>query len=245
MMVESTILVAAGCFAAILGGFLMFGGRLQVAKVAAVAVVVATPPQLRGGLLVSSLAVAGLLSGCAELKKADDWAMNKVLVERGQVGQLQPATWAGDLPKVPPEARCRFTSTYRESENCCLLPRYTTALDVDTAYAKARVEYGFKEKKPYNEGRDFPGYHGFVYETHPATLYRMFGEVTPRSDVRLSRGIWMGLVISKASATTADVEAVYCEIRNRSMKEQLTWHTAVHDSIRTTLPPATPDKKAP
>jgi hypothetical protein len=118
------------------------------------------------------------------------------------------------------------------------MPRYVAALDVDTAYANSRVEYGFQEKKPPAEGRDFTRYHGFDYEAHPATLYRMFGEVNPRSDVRLSRGVWMGLVLSKASPTTTNVEAVYCEVRSRQMKDQVTWHKAMQESIRATLPPA-------
>lgn len=193
---------------------------------------------MRTFLLTATALTLLLASGCAQMKAADDWAMNTVLEGRGQVGQLQPANWMGDTTTVPAEANCRFSANYKQMDNCCLMPRYTTTLDVDTAFAKARVEYGFKEKRPLNEGRDFPGYHGFVYETHPATLYRMFGEVNPRSDVRLSRGVWMGLVISKVSATTAEIEPVYCEIRNRNMKDQVTWHKAVQDSIRATLPPA-------
>jgi len=187
----------------------------------------------------SSLLLVGaaLLAGCAQLKQADDWAMNKVLQDRGQVGQLQPDPWPGVI-KVPPEAQCRFTGVYREMDNCCVMGPYTAAVDVDTAFAKARVEYGFKAVRPQDEGRGYNGYHGFVYETTPGAVYRLFGEVSPRSDARLSRGIWMGLVLSKASPTTTAVEPVYCESRGQRMQDQLTWHKAAQESIRATLPPA-------
>ncbi len=183
------------------------------------------------------LAGAAFLAGCAELKQADDWAMNKVLQDRGQVGQLQPDLWPGAI-KVPPEAQCRFSGVYREMDNCCVMGAYTAALDVDTAFAKARVEYGFKTVRPPDEGRGYNGYHGFVYEVAPGAMYRLFGEVTPRSDPRLSRGIWMGLTLSKASPTTTSVEPVYCEIRGNRMKDQLAWHKAAQESIRATLPPS-------
>lgn len=184
----------------------------------------------------SVMVAAVALTGCAQLKQADDWAMNKVLEERGQVGQLQPEPWPG-VTKVPPEANCRFTTVYREGDNCCVMPPYTIAMDVDAAYARARVEYAFHEKRPRDEGVNYPGYHGHVHEATPGAFYRVFGEVQPRSDVRLSRGVWMGLVLSKASSSTANVEPVYCEIRGRRMKEQGVWHQAVQDSIRRTLPP--------
>ena len=177
-----------------------------------------------------------LLAGCAQLKQADDWAMNKVLQDRGQVGQLQPELWPG-VNKVPPEAQCRFTGVYREADNCCVMGAYTAALDVDTAFAKARLEYGFKAVRPPDEGRGYNSYHGFAYETAPGAMYRLFGEVVPRSDARLSRGIWMGVLLSKASPNTTGVEPVYCEIRGNRMKDQLSWHQAIQESIRTTLPP--------
>lgn len=186
---------------------------------------------------------AMLLAGCAELKALDDKAMNHVLEQRGQTGQLQPEQWAGEMV-VPPEAGCKFTSTYRQAENCCVMKRYTTSLDVDTAYAKAMQEYGFSVKRPPGDGAGYPHYHGHDYQAEPAALYRMFGDVTPRSDVRLSRGVWIGLVIAKAGPGIAEIEPVYCEARGRRMKDQLTWHKAVQDNIRTTLPPLAPQRKS-
>jgi hypothetical protein len=191
--------------------------------------------------MVAAVVAATLAAGCAELKKADDWAMNKVLEDRGQVGQMQPEPWVGEM-KVPEEAHCKFSAFYREDENCCIMPRYTTALDVDTAFAKARSEYDFQEKRPYGEGVNVAHYHGFLFEAHPAAFYRMMGEVMPRSDVRLSRGVWMALVVSKASATTTEIEAAYCEIRSRRMKDQLTWHRAMQDSVHATFPPVQPSQ---
>lgn len=188
--------------------------------------------------LLASTAAAG----CADLKRLDDAAMNKVLEERGQVGQLQPEQWAGEM-KVPAEAQCTFTNTYKEIHNCCLMKRYTTSLDVDTAYAKAMQEYAFSMKRRAGEGVAYPHYHGHLYQAQPAALYRMFGEVTPRSDVRLSRGVWMGLVIAKSGPNTAEIEPVYCEANGRRMRDQLTWHKAMQESIHATFPPVSARKQ--
>lgn len=185
---------------------------------------------------------AVLLAGCAELKALDDKAMNHVLEQRGQTGQLQPEPWALQTD-VPPEAECKFSGLYRQIQNCCIMKRYTTSLDVDTAYAKAMQEYGFSVTRPSGEGANNPHYHGHDYQAQPAALYRMFGEVTPRSDVRLSRGVWMGFVIAKAGPNIAEIEPVYCEMRGRRMKDQLTWHKAVQDNVRATLPPLQPQRK--
>lgn len=173
--------------------------------------------------------------GCAELKQLDDAAMKQALESRGATGEMQPEQWAGEM-KVPDAAQCTFNQTYSEGHNCCVMKRYTTSLDVDTAYARAMQEFAFTVKRNPNEGAGYPHYHGHLYQANAGALYRMFGEVRPRSDIKLNRGVWMGLVIAKASPTTSEVEPVYCEARGRRMQDQLGWHQAVQESIRTTLP---------
>lgn len=190
-------------------------------------------------LTATVLAVA--LAGCAEMKALDDKAMNQFLAQKGQTGQLQPEQWAGEVV-VPAEAQCGFSERYKQMHNCCVMKRYTTAIDVDTAFAKAMQEYGFSEKKPPGEGAGYPHYHGHDFTAQPGALYRMFGDVVPHSDVRLSRGVWMGLVIAKAGPNSAQVESVYCEARGRRMRDQLTWHKAMQESIRATLPPVSTSK---
>jgi hypothetical protein len=189
---------------------------------------------------VVALAAAFAAAGCAELKQADDWAMKKALEDRGATGELQPEPWAGEM-KVPVEAQCTFTPTYLEGHNCCVMKRYTTGLDVDTAFARSMQEYAFSQKRG-DEGVGYPHYHGHLYQAQAGAVYRVFGEVVPRSDIRLHRGVWIGLVIAKASSITAEVEPVYCEARGRRMQDQLIWHQTVQASIRATLPP-TPARK--
>lgn len=184
---------------------------------------------------IAVLAAFGV-AGCAELKQLDDAAMAKALEMRGATGEMQPEPWPGEM-KVPEAAQCSFGRVYPESHNCCVMKRYTTRLDVDTAYARAMQEYAFTDKRNAAEGANFTHYHGHLYQTNAGAMYRLMGEVVPRSDVRLRRGVWMGLVIAKASPTTAEVEPVYCEIRARRMQDQLGWHLAVQESIRQTLPP--------
>lgn len=188
-------------------------------------------------IFTATVAVMSALAGCAQLEQAEDWAQAKVLRDKGQEGQLQPEPFAMSA-KVPKAAQCKApTSQYPESDNCCVMAKYTAAVDIDTAAAAARVEYGFQPKRRPDEGTGYSGFKGHAFEANSGSFYRMFGEVTPRSDVRLSRGVWMGLVLSKASANRTNVEPLYCEIRGRVMKDQLTWHEAVQESIRATIPP--------
>lgn len=176
------------------------------------------------------------VAGCAELKQLDDAAMAKALEMRGATGELQPEPWPGEM-KVPEAAQCSFGRTYPEAHNCCVMKRYTVGMDVDTAYARAMQEFAFSLKRSPAEGSGYSHYHGHLHQAGTGALYRMMGEVVPRSDVKLRRGVWMGLVIAKSSPTSAEVEPVYCEIRGRRMQDQLGWHQAVQESIRQTLPP--------
>ncbi len=185
---------------------------------------------------LTAIALAVAVTGCADMKKLDDWAMNKALEDRGQVGQLQPEQWAGDI-KVPAEANCSFSATYKQIHNCCIMPKYTTSLDVDTGFARVMQEYSFTQWRKPGEGDGYPHYHGQTYQAQPAAFYRLAGEVYPRSDVKLSRGVWMSFMVVKASATTAEVEPVYCEARGRRMQDQLAWHQSVQESIKKALPP--------
>lgn len=184
---------------------------------------------------IAALIATGM-AGCAEMKQLDDAAMAKALEMRGATGEMQPEQWPGEM-KVPEAAQCSFGRAYPESHNCCVMKRYTTTVDVDTAYARAMQEYAFTAKRSSAEGAGFTHYHGHLYQTNAGAMYRLMGEVVPRGDVKLRRGVWMGLVIAKASPTTAEVEPVYCEIRGRRMQDQLGWHQAVQQSIRLTLPP--------
>ena len=185
----------------------------------------------------ASLIAAGLsLAACAELKQLDDMAMQKVLADRGQTGQLQPERFAGEM-KVPKEANCGHSPAFPEAENCCLMPKYTAGMDVDTALAKARLEFNFQERKPAGEGAGYSHYHGWRYEANPGAFYRMAGDVVPATDVRLSRGVWVSMVLSKAGPAATDVAVAYCEARGRRMEDQLTWHKALQDAVRGTLPP--------
>lgn len=184
---------------------------------------------------VALLAAIGI-SGCAELKQFDNASRVKSLDRRGPNGVLLPEHLPG-VVQVPEAAQCSFGPIYPEGQNCCVMKRYTTGMDVDTAYARAVQEYGLGPKPNMAEGAGYSHYKGHLFQIDPGAMYRMTGEVVPRSDVKLFRGLWIGLVIARASPTSTDVEPVYCEVRGRQMQDQLGWHLAVQKSIWRTLPP--------
>ena len=140
---------------------------------------------------------------------------------------------------VPAEAQCDFTPTYRENQNCCVMQPYRSAMDVDTAYARAVREYGFsREPRPYElEAEAYPEIsHGHGHDVQKGERYQLWGIVVPRSDVRLGRGVWVGLTLQAAGPHSTDVKPIYCEPFSRAMEHQRTWHKAVQWTIRDTLP---------
>ena len=152
---------------------------------------------------------------------------------------LQPASGGGAV-SVPSAAQCTFTQEYRESQNCCVMKPFRSAMDVDTAYARAVREYGFSAQPQIYEleGEAYPDiYHGHRHEVQPGEVYRLRGIVVPDSSAPLFRGVWLALALRKAESGTTDVEPVYCEVGARAMEDQMAWHKAVQKSVRSTLPP--------
>lgn len=141
---------------------------------------------------------------------------------------------------VPKGAECSFTPTYRENQNCCVMRPYRTAIDVDTAYARVVREYNFRPEPHMGEleGEAYPDvFHGHRHDVRSGERYQLWGIVFPRSDVRLRRGVWVGLTLEATGPKSTDVLPIYCEFGARAMEEQRTWHKAVQWTIKETLPP--------
>jgi hypothetical protein len=141
---------------------------------------------------------------------------------------------------VPKEASCSFTPTYRENQNCCVMRPYRTIIDVDAAYARAVREYDFRPEQNIVESALAASpdiFHGHRHDVRAGERYQLWGIVFPRSDVQLGRGVWMGLQLEAAGSKSTDVQPVYCELGARAMEDERTWHGAVQQSIRSTLPP--------
>jgi hypothetical protein len=154
------------------------------------------------------------------------------------VAPLMPAPRARPIV-VPVEAQCTFTPTYRADQNCCVLKPYTVGLDVDEAYRRVMREYQFGEQlRPWEgEAEAYPEINkGHQYLTRPGSEYQLKGIVIPNSEPLLFRGLWVGLVISKAGPNRSDVSPIYCEAFGRAMQDQVAWHRAAQASIRATLP---------
>jgi hypothetical protein len=142
---------------------------------------------------------------------------------------------------VPKDAECSFTPSYRESQNCCVMRPYSTAVDVDTAYARAVREYDFRAEPSIvdSELEAYPDiFHGHRHDVRSGERYQLWGIVFPGTDVRLGRGVWMGLNLVATTLKSTDVQPVYCELGARAMEDQRTWHRAVQSAIKMTLPPA-------
>ena len=153
---------------------------------------------------------------------------------------LQP-TLGGGTVSVPSAAQCTFTQDHRESQNCCVMKPYRSAMEIDTAYSRAVREYGFSAKPQLYEleGEAYPDiYHGHRHEVQPGKAYQLQGIVVPRSSTQLFRGVWLALALRKAESGTTDVESVYCEVGARAMVDQMAWHQAIDKSVRSTIPPA-------
>jgi hypothetical protein len=141
---------------------------------------------------------------------------------------------------VPNDAGCSFTPTYRENQNCCVMGAYRTFIDVDTAYARVVREYDFRPRQNIVESalEATPElFHGHLHDVRTGERYLLRGIVFPRSDVRLERGVWMGLRLEAAGSKSTEVQPVYCELGARAMEDERTWHGAVQQTIRSTLPP--------
>lgn len=152
---------------------------------------------------------------------------------------LMPAE-RGTVVAVPEEAHCKSSSTFPASQNCCVMEPYVTPSQVDRAYAAAVAEYGFSvEPAPYDaEAEANPDLdHGHAHESHPGDAYVLSGIVVPRSSPALFRGVWLGLRLRRVPHDFTEVQPVYCQHAGQAMEQQVAWHRAVQDSIRSTLPP--------
>lgn len=142
---------------------------------------------------------------------------------------------------VPVDAQCTFTPTYRADQNCCVLKPYAVGFDVDEAYRQVMREYEFGvQPRPWEEeAAAYPEVHkGHQFLTRPGLEYQLKGIVIPHSEPLLFRGLWVGLVISKAGPNRSEVSPIYCEAFGRAMQDQVAWHRAAQASIRATLPAA-------
>lgn len=129
---------------------------------------------------------------------------------------------------------CTYNPGYQPGDNCCILPTYVTALDVDTAFSRALKTYRFPTKVA-GAGRNperLYRFHSVRGEYHSAA-----NDVWPQGDQRLGRGLWLFLTLERETSTSSSVAAVYCEIPGQRPQDPAAWHAAVQNSIRATVPP--------
>ena len=140
---------------------------------------------------------------------------------------------------VPAAANCTFSGEYPASKNCCVVRPYVTSLRVDVAYARLMREYNFSQKpRMFDEELEaIPElFHGHHYTVEPGVSYRLGGVVLPTSDVRLFRGVWIGVTITHIDREVTQVQAEYCQPGGYAMEDQLAWHLAVQASLKSALP---------
>lgn len=137
-------------------------------------------------------------------------------------------------PVVSVSAQCSHNPGYQRSDNCCILPSYVSSLDVDTAFARAMREYRFPTKI---EGKARSPERIYRYQSVKGQYHSAANEVVPHGDRSLSQGMWLFLTLERETDSTSSVSAAYCEIPSRRAESPAAWHTAVQQSIRTTVPP--------